>query len=89
LKNWRDLQRLHTGLDKIGAGQYRHDARHGARGGGVDRDDPSVGMRGAKKGERRLPWEREIVGEAAGPSQQALVLDSPYFAAAAETPDRR
>ena len=89
LEDRRQLQRLHPGRDQIGTRQDRQDARHFPRSGGVDRDNPRVGVRGAEKGQESLPGERKIVRKMAGARQQARVLDSPHIAPATEPPDRR
>ena len=49
LEHRRHRQRLYPGGDQIGPGQNPHDARHRGSRSGVDRDDPSVRVRGAQE----------------------------------------
>ena len=89
LEDVEDRDRLHAGLDEIGAGEDGDDAGHRQRLSGIDGDDPRMGVGRAQEAEEGLRGQRHIVGELASAHQQPAILDPRHGPAAAETSDTR
>ncbi len=67
-----EIDRRHVG--DVGRGPDRDHARQGARGRGIDRHDPAVGMVGANDAHMKLVRKGDVAGETSGPSDQRRVL---------------
>ena len=80
----RRRHRLDGGGRELGAGVDGENARHGASGVGVDRDDARVRMRRTLEGDDRLARLGDVVDEAAAPGEERGVLDAMDGTAAAE-----
>ena len=74
---------------EIGGGEDARDARHGARGGGVDAEKPAMRLRAAHEDAVELAFDGEIVGVRAAAAHQRRVFHAADGLADAEFEFRR